>query len=379
MKVNYKIKVLIIDDDKEDEIVKDMQKYVRDNFKESDCQIINDIKYDSDIIFGHNPDIIIVDIALKPEDNDYLDKMAVDNSSYNPNTKLSGILYCIKLKANFPYIPVLLASKHYSANIVTQVIASNADGFLFKSTLTQKHFIASLTAMLYRYKTKDEYFYKKIINLLEDKEKNAWGKRHIKKALDAFFSHGSTTRRLSGLWCELSSFIGKILPPEIVNRLIQILIDAESLMLVSNPKMRDHVLHAGNVFWMGYYLLNSIPQFKNPEKLPGANNLLYGESELEPFEQLNIVWMLSALLHDIGYINEQVNKIEKKINNLYSLFGFSIETNEIEDGGEHQVQSVLRDFLSKFNSDGTSLNAAIDSIINLANGKKMETQKVLPN
>lgn len=360
-----KINVLIIDNNPNDPAVKNMESWVINHFAGSRCNKITDTEFNAGNILANKPDVIILDVALKKEEEIYFDKIDTEEFKYNPSKSISGIEYCLRLKANFSNLPVLLSSKYFHPSILAASVEAGADGFIYKQMLDEGYFIPALKATFYKCKTDDISFYEKLRELLENTSKNAWKREHMLRAMDAFFTRGSGARRLTGLWCNLAELVEELLHSEVVNKLLRALIDTEALLLAVNPRMRNHVRHAGNVFWLGYYLLNSMEPFREPERLPGYQPHAYDGSPLTPFEQLNLVWLLSALLHDIGYLRERLGTIDKRMMRTCTLFGLNREeTSSNEEKVAPELHDKLKEYITSLGSDGKRLYSAISKTLN---------------
>ena len=359
-----KMNVLIVDNRLNDPAIANMKKWIKEDFPKSTCEQITSNEFDPNDIIDRAPEIMIVDVALLPDEEKYFDGIESNTVSYDPTISLSGINYCYKLKSNFANIPVILASQFFHGKILSASIEAGADGFIWKGELTKEFFIPALKAAFYRYKTNDVALFEKLRGILDDKSVNAWKRDHMLFAMDAFFSFGSGTRRLTGLWCRLAGLIEKILPTKIVDELLRALMDTEALLLAANPRMRDHVRHSGNVFWLGYYLLNNIPLFREAENLPGYVKDTYIGSEFSCFDQLNLSWILCSLLHDIGYLREKLSLVQNRINRGYSLFSIQpIDKEILSLSVAPKGLDLLKNYLHKLGSDGKLLYSAIDTTI----------------
>ena len=370
---NKEIRVLIIDDeyrkDDELEIFKNMRSWIEKNFDDSKCKIIGDIEFNSEYIIHFNPDIVIIDIALKPADEEYLEKSNQPSFEAHPLIEISGIEYCKKVKSNFSNIPVILISNHFSAYILSLVIESGSDGYLWKHDLQPGDLIPPIVTTLDRYKTKDIYFYKKIRELLNQKT-GVWNWKQMLNALDAFFTLGSSTKRLLKLWQELTIYTSEFLDiKDTHKKIFKPLIDAESILIASNSGVRDHVCHVGNVFWMGYYLFNSFPEFKNIENLEGFNPKLFSGTK-DYSDHINLVWMLSSLFHDIGYLIEKKEVIVDKIRSIYSMFNYSIKITKDEEKIPMEDFKTIEKFLLDFDDTGKIIWGGIKTIITKMNNEE---------
>lgn len=113
---------------------------------------------------------------------------------------------------------------------------------------------------------------------------------------------------------------------------------------------RDHSLHVIRVFFLGFYLLSSNLSeiagteinFKSIKILP--SKLL--KNECLSLEEIQAIWILIALTHDLGYPIEKIEHINKKITGLISYYGPS----GIEEFKYHLPlqNQFLNDFILKF-------------------------------
>jgi DNA-binding NarL/FixJ family response regulator len=361
-----KMRVLIVDNRPDDDVVRDIIRWIKDHFPDSMCYPIDRPEYTPEVVLSHSPDVMVIDVALTDEDEEYFDALDGEESKFDSRREISGIEYCRKVKANFANLPVLLASKHFNPQILAAAIDAGADGFLYKEFLYEEHFISALKATFFRCKTDDVAFYEDLRDLLEDDATEAWEREHMLGAMDAFFTRGSGTRRLTGLWCNLAELVEKVLPSEAVDELLRALMDTEALLLTANPRMRDHVRHAGNVFWLGYYLLNKLPAFRKPEDLPGYSPATYQGSNMLPFKQINVAWLLAALLHDIGYLRERIGKVEARLDRGRSLF--ATQTGKAKSAGRGKLLApvgldVLQPRLKSMGPNGSRLYSAISTTL----------------
>lgn len=356
-----KMRVLIVDNRSDDPAVVNMRGWIESHFPGSYCQTIDSRTFEPGELLAHKPDVVLVDVALDPDEEMYFDKLTTTQAAFDAERKLSGIEYCRRLKASFGNLPVILMSLYFDPRILTVAIEAGADGFIWKRQLEKEHFIPAVEATFVRHKTDDIAFYARLRGLLEDEAAGAWNREHMLYAMDAFFTHGSGTRRLTGLWCTLAEIVEEVLPSETVNELLRALMDTEALLLAANPRMRDHVRHAGNVFWLGYYLLNSVEALKNLEGLAGFSGATFAGSSRTPFEQTNLAWLLSALLHDVGYLGERLGKVEERLERGRSLF--ALESGKKAKGvpvSSARGVSELQAYLPTLGDKGSRLYTAID-------------------
>jgi len=367
-----KMHVLIVDNEKyKDKNIKNIIEWIDFHFKGSLCNVIDKADFDPQIFFSFRPELLIVDVALQAEEENYFEELKNMKIEFDSNRDISGICYCRNVKANFADLPVILTSNFFHPNILSAAFDAGADGFIYKKLAQEENVIAAIKTTLSRAKTDDIAFYEKIRELLENENIEVWKRKYLLNAMEAFFVRGSGTRRLTGLWCSLTEIIEKIMPYEIVDKLLRTLMDTESILLAANPRMRDHVRHAGNVFWTGYYLLNKINCFRDPTQLPGYNDQYFKDSSKKPFEQLNFSWILASLLHDIGYLRGKLFCAGDKLKRAHSLFYKHSEVNISPSNIEPPKNlDILSNFLNKMCSETKFLYNSIHETLS-----KWGTQK----
>lgn len=238
-----KMNILIIDNHPESQYIFNIKEWLLDSFPGTRYEVISESVFDPNHVITFRPDIVILDVALLEEEEDYFDGVLDDSMKYDENSTISGIKYCLQLKANFTNLPVILMSHYFHPKILSSAIEAGADGFLYKENIQDDMFITAIKAAFFKCKTDDISFYECLRNLLEDEGAQAWKSQQMLNAMDAFFTRGSGTRRLTGLWCNLAGLIEPLLPTQTVNELLKALMDTEALLLSANPRMRDHVRH----------------------------------------------------------------------------------------------------------------------------------------
>ena len=359
-----------------DPMVVNMVKWVEVNLPGSSIAKSDKAVFDPELLLNPVPDIAIVDAALTSEDEAYCDAVLGSGTIFNPTRSISGIEYCRRLKASFSDLPVILISKYFLPEVVALAIEAGVDGFLAKDLQDADRFIAAIKATFHRCRTDDSAFYAQLRDLLENESLDAWERRRMLPAMNAFFTRGSGSRRLTGLWCNLAGIVEPLLSQDAMNGLLCALMDTEAILLAANPRMRDHVRHAGNVFWLGYYLLNRIAALPIP-RVCGFNSKTFDGSHLDPFQQLNLVWLLASLLHDVGYLRERIENVHARLKRGCELLGFSSGDWSPAKNTAPSGLEYLKAYMSGLGPEGQLLFTAISEMSSkwgtvLPSGKKME-------
>ena len=117
---------------------------------------------------------------------------------------------------------------------------------------------------------------------------------------------------------------------------------------------RDHSLHVVRVFFLGFFLLNS----KAYKTDINFNKIEILDSELKDrvlsIEEIQAIWVIISLTHDLGYPIEKIGQINEKITGLINYYGPS----GIEEFKYHSPlqNQFLNDFILKFISSKLKQN-----------------------
>src|ERR1017187_5095744 len=100
--------------------------------------------------------------------------------------------------------------------------------------------------------------------------------------------------------------VAKVIPhKKAIGEFIRYMIEAHDLMAVADRTVPNPIRHSGNVYFVGYFLMNSLPAFKSLETLQHYRAEAFNcANEEVRFEQLNLAWLLASLFHDSGYAIE---------------------------------------------------------------------------
>ena len=133
-------------------------------------------------------------------------------------------------------------------------------------------------------------------------------------------------------------------------KLFSFITKAEPYNVAANPKAWGHLRHSLNVFWLGYYFLNS-----GPIDSLKIYNSLFGDKELvskneEKRELVNYTWFLASLFHDVGLPLEKTFQIAKESKDLLSIYNSfklhldpSLGINEINDLIRNDLHVLFKD------------------------------------
>lgn len=238
-----------------------------------------------------------------------------------------------------------------------------ADRVLMKSDENDK-IIRDIEELVKLKTPHDPSFYWPAREKFDSLHNGMWQGDLLSKALDRFYMNRSSVRRFGLFTATLRNIIGPLFKgkPEAEQKLMLSLVKSQVLLSLVDPRLRDHVKHTGNVFWVGYRLLHDIPGFNEPEKLTGAIPALYNsEGSMTPNDQLLLAWTLAALFHDFGYVDERQYQLAGLVKSLVP----SMTIEHADVGSEtnwDRNMDLLRDFAGNFPESNKFLYHFIDAV-----------------
>jgi len=266
---------------------------------------------------SHRPDVVLIDIALTPEEEELLNAAKAKDLPADPMS-FSGIRKCLELKSELPEIPVALYTNFDKTELARAAFVAGADQFIIKGM--DPDALARIIQGLVRSASRCD---PELYDLLKQEiaaHPSPWEKGAIEAGLDAFYRNASSVRRFGLLCAHLCPVLSKMLSnaEKLTADLIAQLIDTHALLSLVDRDLQDHVRHSGNVFWIGYFLLHRITPFAEPEKLQGhASDMYHASSAFTEFEQMNFAWLLASLFHDLGYADEKRKAVDDVLGHLY--------------------------------------------------------------
>ncbi len=95
---------------------------------------------------------------------------------------------------------------------------------------------------------------------------------------------------------------------------------AEILNIAADPLSWGHLRHVLNVFWLGYYLLNT-GLFDLEIVAKQIFRHVIGYDTSKSTEQVNGAWFLAAIFHDVGLLGERAEAVVKRCNDVVDIYG----------------------------------------------------------
>lgn len=287
------------------------------------------------------PDIVVIDIALNPEEAIKIDDAAVEGTQV-PEEMFSGFKYCQALANEHWNIPIVILTRSESANLTRAALKAGANRVLIKREHPD-NLIMEMTKLVRSKAAHDPIFFWQLCDTLSACP-SMWHSNIIEQALNRFFLNQSIIRRFGLFTASLRGILSPLFQGdmEAEKKLMLGLAKSQVLLSLVDPQLRDHVKHTGNVFWMGYRLLHDIHDFEQPQSLSGYLTGLYDQNGLlTPRDQLLYAWTLAALFHDFGYIDERQDQLIGLVKSL--LPNIKIENTGVrdEDSWDQNIPKLL--------------------------------------
>lgn len=234
-------------------------------------------------------ELVVLDVAYTQEEEENI--TGVDKPE---NFRLfSGFKLLQKIKNAKPSTVVFLFSKSPSSVLGIAANEHNVAGTLAKDKLKEA---ADLLYSIARNKLLCNLNFHDAINesVLDDKV-------GVKDAFDGFFLRTTPAHRFANLCMSLKPIVMAIMPDKasLLDNLWRRLEDTHKLLSLVDRGARDHVKHTGNVFWIGYHLLQTTPYYRDKDP-----DLLLG-------------WVIASLFHDWAYADQKSPKVGELLKRVY--------------------------------------------------------------
>jgi CheY-like chemotaxis protein len=334
-------------------------------------------------VCDERPDVVLLDAALTKKEEKLLDELNNIQAAEIGEDRISGFRLCRALASEHLGVPIIVLTKYDHGQVARTAVQNGADRVIVKKSekIKNKHIIRDIEDLVNSRTPHDSAFYWSMRNDLDTRQEDMWQGSLLQKALNRFFLNISSVRRFGMFTASLRDLLTPLFQGDVEaeKKLMIGLVKSQVLLSLVDPRLRDHVKHTGNVFWMGYRILNDIKEFREPTSLRGCIPSLYSESgELSPRDQLMYAWTLASLFHDIGYVNEKQAQLAALVTSLVP--GMIIQPTDVRSDNWPRNMTLIRDFVSAHLQPSHFLHGFIDSVISafdsdfecrVAKGKKM--------
>ena len=159
---------------------------------------------------------------------------------------------------------------------------------------------------------------------LATKEKDTW-EVHLLKMLENYSPQLTAHQNFDDMTKELRDISKNLdLPTTIFQEMTNSFLKQDIMSLISNPKAWGHAKHVLNVYWLGYYILNSkiLNKEVNAKRIIDFLKLSKKEKK-ESTKLINRSWILASLFHDFGLIGEKLDVLIDNSNNILKEYPWS--------------------------------------------------------
>ena len=315
------------------------------------------------------PDIVILDAALTEKEGKFLDDFSPADDEILEN-RLSGLKYCAALAREHLGIPIIILTQYIRGYLARDAMRAGANRVLIKDS-SSKYLADEIKKIVRSNTPHDSAFYWPMRKKL-DSDPGIWQAGPLGKALDRFFLNTTDARRFGLFTASLRSILSPLFQgnQETEEKLMLDLVKSQELLSLVDSNLRDHVKHTGNVFWMGYSLLQEIREYQTPLELVGSISDLYPPGSLNEKEQILYAWTLATLFHDYGYLNERQSLLKKLVTSIVP--DASIKFSNIRDTSSwSKNMRMLREFVQNLLGVEHFLYHYIDTVMT-SFGNEME-------
>ena len=178
---------------------------------------------------------------------------------------------------------------------------------------------------------------------LVPKKKDAW-EPHLLEMIENYSPQLTAHQNINDMAKELRDISKNLdLPPAIFKIMTSSFLKQDIMALVSSPKAWGHAKHVLNVYWLGYYILNSKILDKEVNAKRIIDFLRLSEKEKKESRKLiNRSWILASLFHDFGLLGEKLDVLVDNTNKILKEYPWgSKEVNLIPSHNINERKKLL--------------------------------------
>lgn len=184
------------------------------------------------------------------------------------------------------------------------------------------------------------------------------------------FSSSLTPKQICDLFIEKTkNLLRSYGKDDVVKKNLDFFIASELHNLANNPNYRDHLIHSINVFLLGHYIFNVNSDFFERKEIfinesvdrsfNISTNALTTRpvsiSRTEKKKIFNFSWLVASLLHDLGYICENLKQAVTELNIIKNQFPFLgyrlIFRPKLKIEKCQSALDLLKDYFKQLNKD----------------------------
>lgn len=253
------------------------------------------------------PDVVLIDIAMTKEEEDELSVLHKKDRPLADPAGFGGLRLCRRISAEHPSVPLVLFTKFDLPDLMMQAFQVGARLYLLKS-MDVEALTSAVHSVVRETFPQDYVFYEKACQLLSSSG-HIWRSDLMLQACRDFYGQTDAHKRFALLCARLNPVLSMVCSSEKdLLHFLRYMVNSHSLINICSGTVRDHIRHSGNVFWTGYYIINSFKSCRTLHERPDFKKELWLDaSAMDYFDQLNLVWLLTSLFHDLGYLVEKQN------------------------------------------------------------------------
>lgn len=163
---------------------------------------------------------------------------------------------------------------------------------------------------------------------------NAWESTCVGKAASAAWRYERPRDRWAGFWGEFVQPLANYKLGKVFEDMGGFFADADLLALGSMPDMRGHLEHVLSVYFTGYVISNTVPQFRE-QSVSAARRLFPDDFDTldadNLWDQFQLAWLAAATLHDVAYPLELLPNINKCCSDIWKRFAAVVSNGDDDD------------------------------------------------
>ncbi len=299
--------------------------------------------------------VVVLDVAYTADEEDRI----VSAEKPEELIAFSGFRLLQQIKSIRPTTVVFLFSKNPSNVLGIAATECGADGTLSKNRLEDA---ANLMLSIVRRKLLCSLeFHDAIEQSLAGGD--SW-KTFFKRAFEGFFLRTSPVHRFGNLCANLKPFVIKIMPDnaDLMDNLWRRLEDTHALLSLVDKGVRDHVKHTGNVFWIGYYILQNVYRYRNINSTAGSQSKVFANQQVMPYDQqLLLGWVIASLFHDWAYADQKTANVNTLVKRVYPKAKISFKS--FTKSSLKAALDPLRLFIASVESENSKTVKVLDWMI----------------
>jgi hypothetical protein len=245
-----------------------------------------------------------------------------------------GVELAKLLRESLPEVPILIFSEGVTPADFEVLIPLKINGFVSKGSDSLPALVGQVYRVLNDNMSSKPGFpiYQSMRRVLSNSDGGitAWQKEIVVSVASEMWKHDHPYQKWQGFWGKWQNELSKYGLSNATRNLSKFFATRELLMLAVHTGFRGHLEHVLHVYFTGYVISHSIPEFK--DYVVKAARKVSRESSLDTdtaWNYFQISWLLAATLHDVGYPIEMLPVIARQVKEVQEFFPFAKFTSTI--------------------------------------------------